>query len=245
MRRNMPMGLLDYFFGARKKIKENMKKEVSGKCQELLQWSEYLNQLVDTDHYISRKEYQAELQQYTETMRFFHSLDENDILEDYCAKNGFDASRARDLYHKYEQADKLVEAANEAYLEARLIGEKEYLDNILNDVDPVIRLDDDQRRVVLSDEDYSLVVAGAGAGKTTTVAAKVKYLVEKQGIDPSQILIISFTNKAVKELRDKINENLQIPCPIATFHSTGNAILHKNNPEQINTVCRIISERKF
>ena len=201
-----------------------------------MQWSGYWNQLVDADHYISRKEYQAELQQYTETMRFFHSLDENDILEDYCAKNGFDASQARDLYHKYEQADKLVEAANEAYLAARLIEEKEYLDHILKDVDPVIRLDDDQRRVVLSDEDYSLVVAGAGAGKTTTVAAKVKYLVEKQGIDPSQILIISFTNKAVKELRDKINENLQIPCPIATFHSTGNAILHKNNPEQLNIV---------
>lgn len=129
-----------------------------------------------------------------------------------------------------------MEEANEAYLAARLIEEKEYLDHILKDVDPVIRLDDDQRRVVLSDEDYSLVVAGAGAGKTTTVAAKVKYLVEKQGIDPSQILIISFTNKAVKELRDKINENLQIPCPIATFHSTGNAILHKNNPEQLNIV---------
>ena len=230
------MGLLDYFWGARKKTKANVKKEVSGKCQELLQWSGYWNQLVDADHYISRKEYQAELQQYTETMRFFHSLDENDILEDYCAKNGFDASQARDLYHKYEQADKLVEAANEAYLAARRIEEKEYLDHILKDVDPVIRLDDDQRRVVLSDEDYSLVVAGAGAGKTTTVAAKVKYLVEKQGIDPSQILIISFTNKAVKELRDKINENLQIPCPIATFHSTGNAILHKNNPEQLNIV---------
>ena len=120
------------------------------------------------------------------------------------AQKRVDASQARDLYHKYEQADKLVEAANEAYLAARLIEEKEYLDHILKDVDPVIRLDDDQRRVVLSDEDYSLVVAGAGAGKTTTVAAKVKYLVEKQGIDPSQILIISFTNKAVKELRDKI-----------------------------------------
>lgn len=230
------MGLLDYFWGARKKTKANVKKEVSGKCRELLQWSRYWEQLVETDHYISRKEYQAELQQYAETMRFFHSLDENDILEDYCVKNGFDASRARDLYHKYEQADKLVEEANEAYLAARLIEEKEYLDHILKDVDPVIRLDDDQRRVVLSDEDYSLVVAGAGAGKTTTVAAKVKYLVEKQGIDPSQILIISFTNKAVKELRDKINENLQIPCPIATFHSTGNAILHKNNPEQLNIV---------
>ncbi|HIX28139.1 MAG TPA: UvrD-helicase domain-containing protein [Candidatus Blautia stercoravium] len=230
------MGLLDYFLGIRKRTKANLKKEISGKCQELLQWSGYLRQLVETDHYISRKEYQAQLQRYAETMRFFHSLDENDILEDYCAKNGFDPNQARDLYHKYEQADKLVEEANEAYLAAQLIEEKEYLDNILKDVDPVIHLDDDQRRVVLSDEDYSLVVAGAGAGKTTTVAAKVKYLVEKQGIDPSQILIISFTNKAVKELRDKINEDLQIPCPIATFHSTGNAILHKNNPEQLNIV---------
>ena len=41
------MGLLDYFWGARKKTKANVKKEVSGKCQELLQWSGYWNQLVD------------------------------------------------------------------------------------------------------------------------------------------------------------------------------------------------------
>ena len=44
-----------------------------------------------------------------------------------------------------------------------------------------MKLDEEQRRVVLSDEDYTLVVAGAGAGKTTTMAAKVKYLVEKEG----------------------------------------------------------------
>ena len=45
--------------------------------------------------------------------------------------------------------------------------------NILKDVDPVIMLDADQRKVILTDEDYCLVIAGAGAGKTTTVAAKV------------------------------------------------------------------------
>ena len=56
-----------------------------------------------------------------------------------------------------------------------MVTEKRYLDNILHEVDPVIMLDDDQRRVVLTDEDYCLVIAGAGAGKTTTVAAKVKY----------------------------------------------------------------------
>lgn len=80
------------------------------------------------------------------------------------------------------------------------------------------------------------MIAGAGAGKTTTVAAKVKYLVEKKQIDPSQILVVSFTNKAVEELRDKVNRDLNIACPIATFHSTGNAILRKQNPEPLNIV---------
>ena len=78
-----------------------------------------------------------------------------------------------------------------------MVKEKDYLDNVLKSVDPVIDLDEDQRRVVLSDEDYTLVIAGAGAGKTTTVAAKVKYLVDKKDIDPKKILVISFTNKAV------------------------------------------------
>lgn len=64
----------------------------------------------------------------------------------------------------------------------------------------------------------------------------MKYLVEKKQIDPSQILVVSFTNKAVEELRDKVNRDLNIACPIATFHSTGNAILRKQNPEPLNIV---------
>ena len=118
-----------------------------------------------------------------------------------------------------------------------MIRDKEYLDNILKAVDPIVSLDDDQRRVVLTDEDYCLVIAGAGAGKTTTVAAKVKYLVDKQGIKPSQILVVSFTNKAVNELKEKIRGALRIECPIATFHSTGNAVIHVNAPdEKLNIV---------
>ena len=88
----------------------------------------------------------------------------------------------------------------------------------------------------MTDEDYCLVVAGAGAGKTTTVAAKVKYLVDKQGVDPKQILVISFTNKAVNELKQRIIGELHIECPIATFHSTGNAVIHKQNQDKLNIV---------
>ena len=90
---------------------------------------------------------------------------------------------------------------NGTFIDKKLESEKTYLDTILSDVDPHIMLDDDQRRVILTDEDYCLVIAGAGAGKTTTVAAKVKYLVEKKGINPREILVVSFTNKAVGELQ--------------------------------------------
>lgn len=126
----------------------------------------------------------------------------------------------------------IIAIHNRDYLEKHLVSEKEYLDNVLKKVDPVINLDDEQRRVVLSDEDYTLVIAGAGAGKTTTVAAKVKYLVEKKNISPDQILVISFTNKAVGELRSKINKALKIDCPVTTFHKTGYAILRRKDEER-------------
>lgn len=79
----------------------------------------------------------------------------------------------------------------------------------------------------MSDEDYTLVIAGVGAGKTTTIEAKVKYLVDKQNIDPSRILIVSFTKKATNELKDRFVK-LNIPVEIATFHSIGNTIIKKN-----------------
>ncbi len=134
---------------------------------------------------------------------------------------------------QYDRFDELVNQHNQEYIEKEKEEEKDYLDHILDDCDPDILLDDDQRNVVLSDADHCLVVAGAGAGKTTTIAAKVKYLVEKQNVPPSSILVISFTNKAVQELRNKINRDLNIDCPIATFHSTGYALLRKQSDETL------------
>ena len=48
---------------------------------------------------------------------------------------------------------------------------------------------------MLTDEDYCLLIAGAGAGKTTTMAAKAKYLVDKQGVKPEDIIVISIQIK--------------------------------------------------
>lgn len=229
------MGLLRNIF-KKNTVQHPVSQEVTGRCLELLEWERFLAKLRTADQFISRKEYTCEVQQFSDIMQLVKTMDENGMLSQFCSNNGFSAERARELYADYEKITSIVDEINDKFIDAKLIEEKAYLDDILQEIDPVISLDEDQRRVVIADEDYSLVIAGAGAGKTTTVAAKVKYLVERQQIDPNQILIISFTNKAVNELKEKINKDLNLPCPIATFHSTGNAILHKNNPEKLNIV---------
>ena len=125
---------------------------------------------------------------------------------------------------------------NTNYVDRVLKQEKDYFDHILEDIDPVIKLDEEQRRAVITDDDHCLLVAGAGAGKTTTMAAKVKYLVEKQGVHPEEIIVISYTRKAIGELQERINQGLKIPAQICTFHKFAFDIVKKFSvePPEIN-----------
>lgn len=191
-----------------------------------------IESLLNCEKYIARSDYQEKFTEYSSVVNFFDVLKNSGMLQDFCLHNMIALSDVEYVMDAFESMDNLVEQHNEDYISKSMVQEKEYLDNILKTVDPIVSLDEDQRRVVLTDEDYCLVIAGAGAGKTTTVAAKVKYLVDKQGVKPSQILVVSFTNKAVNELKEKIQGALGIECPIATFHSTGNAVLHINSPEE-------------
>lgn len=203
----------------------------------LLDLKKYIDSLLASDKYIAKSDYLAPIKQYRPTIDFFDILKNSGMLADFCQRNGISLPEVQNTTAAYTEIEKRVDQLNEEFITKSLTTEKEYLDNILKPVDPAVSLDDDQRRVVLTDEDYCLIIAGAGAGKTTTVAAKVKYLVDRQGIKPSQILVVSFTNKAVNELKEKIQSALGIPCPIATFHSTGNAIIHVNTPaEKLNIV---------
>ena len=203
---------------------------------ELNALAQFMQSLLDCDHYVARSEYQSRLEEASALIRWIRTLEKSGTLNAFCRRRGVSLQSVQETLEKYDTFPGAMEARNAEYVRRTMEAEKEYLDHILDACDPGIRLDDNQREVVLTDEDYCLVVAGAGAGKTTTVAAKVRYLVERQGIDPAQILIISFTNKAVNELRQHIQNELKLPCPIATFHSTGNAIMHKQNPEKMNIV---------
>ena len=196
--------------------------------------------LLNEDRYIARSDYRPIVEEYNETKIFFKNLQDSNLLGMYCEKNGLEEERiikALVLFKELENLKKspgLIKKHNDKFLSKHLETDKEYLDTILSQVDPAISLDAEQRKVVLSDEDYTLVVAGAGAGKTTTMAAKVKYLVEKKGVNPEDILVISFTNKAVGELEDKIVKGLHINCPVSTFHKTGYTILQENDAKKRN-----------
>ncbi len=222
----------------RKKDSFEHREKMPSEYLSLLEFNKNIDILLTADSFIARSDYAQLVPEYAELDRFFHALQTSRMLDDYIRKNGLDASQVNDFLRVYDEIKNLavesptIKAHNDKFVELSLKDNKKYLDTILKKCDPNISLDNEQREVVVSDEDYTLVVAGAGAGKTTTVAAKVKYLVEKRGVAPESILVISFTNKAVNELKDRINKSLGIPCPITTFHSAGYAILRKKEDER-------------
>ena len=85
-------------------------------------------------------------------------------------------------------------------------------------------LDQEQRESVLTDESSTLVVAGAGSGKTLTICGKVEYLLKVQNINPSDILLLSYSKKSAEDLQTKVSliDNRLI---IGTFHKIGLDIL--------------------
>lgn len=129
-----------------------------------------------------------------------------------------------------------VKRHNEKYIKDSLIKYKDYFDNMYKGIDDNILLDEEQRIAILTDEDYNLIVAGAGSGKTTTMAAKVKFLVDIKKVDPKDIILISYTNKAVSELKQRINKDFKIPVLVCTFHKFGVEILKSKTDEHLKVL---------
>lgn len=85
-------------------------------------------------------------------------------------------------------------------------------------------LDDNQMKLLTNDTN-SIVIAGAGSGKTLTILGKVNFLIEKQNINPENILLISFTNASVNDIKSRIKYNVNV----FTFHKLAMHILERNN----------------
>ncbi len=96
--------------------------------------------------------------------------------------------------------------------------------SLLNDLNP------DQQKAAVHTEGPVLILAGAGSGKTKVLTSRVAYLIHDKSIDPENILMVTFTNKAANEMKERIKKLLSSPLlPFAgTFHALCVRILRRD-----------------
>ena len=93
------------------------------------------------------------------------------------------------------------------------------------------QLNENQKLAVIDEAKHLRIIAGAGSGKTRVLTMRIAYLIEQKGVKPYHILAITFTNKAAKEMKSRINDMLSdkgTGCHISTIHSLCMRILSED-----------------
>ena len=120
-------------------------------------------------------------------------------------------------FDKHDRLNTIVKNHNESYF-------REKSKNPIFDDINERSLDEEQRKAVLIDESSVLVVAGAGSGKTLTICGKVEYLINECGVNPKNILLLSYSKKSADDLQTKISK-IDDRLTVGTFHKIGLDIL--------------------
>lgn len=149
---------------------------------------------------------------------------------------------ARELLLPRRIAGKLALGGKGAYVIATALGiplefvRQQMLDGLLlppeaSEAEAILKpASSDQRKAATAKEQFANVVAGPGTGKTSTLIHRIKYLVEEEGVGPSEILALTFTNKAALELVERLRSaGIANAANIwaGTFHAFGLEFLRK------------------
>lgn len=196
-------------------LKEN--NQIYDSIQRLIQLSESAfdnyNIIFKTNHYCTYSEMQA----YQNSTSEIESLSAK-LLPKY--NEYITDSRTKEVLYRKKYIVHERREHDDAFVRRELDENKTYFDTVLGQYP----LDPQQRDSIVKLEDNCLVIASAGSGKTSTILGKAKYLVEKRKIDPSKILLITYTRKAANELHERMKIE-GMTC--STFHALAYQIIAK------------------
>ncbi|CAA9538184.1 MAG: DNA helicase IV [uncultured Thermomicrobiales bacterium] len=128
-----------------------------------------------------------------------------------------DAETFRTRCRQLRDLPETVRDLNERFLVGRLAEDSGAFDRL--ETNP---LTENQRRAIVTSEDTTLVIAGAGTGKTSTIIGKVDYLVRRGLAKPAQVLVLAYARRAGEELKDRLGRlGAAGGAHVSTFHALG------------------------
>lgn len=129
-------------------------------------------------------------------------------------------TRASTFAEIFDRTEEVTARLNKAHVETELQACKSLLDAV--ETNPLTAR---QRVAVITDEDNTLVVAGAGTGKTSVVVAKVAYVVQRLGIRPAEVLLLAYNKAAAAEIQERVKARVGVDLTASTFHALGMGII--------------------
>ena len=122
-----------------------------------------------------------------------------------------------------ESFERVRESTNRRFLDRQVPLVQQTVRSALN-----TNLTDEQAEAIATDEAVTLVLAGAGTGKTSVITGKLAYLVRDRDTAPDEILVLAYNRKAAREIRERLPEDLE-GAHVSTFHSLGRRIIAESD----------------
>ena len=150
--------------------------------------------------------------------------------KEYVEKGGFRLPKGRMIQEDVREDITTFKTSRKAVIQKPI-----QLHRVHSTPSDIIKLDQEQQKAVEIIEGPVLVLAGAGSGKTRVLASRTVHMIKK-GIDPKELMLVTFTQKAAQEMKERITlylkqENIAANLPLTgTFHSIFYRILCHHNP---------------
>ena len=179
--------------------------------QRLLRLDGQLSQLLGESRYVRHSEtgaFHAELKSVLDKGRR--------LVQDYLARREREALNRLAPYEFVEKLEAARERANGLFVTANIPAVTS-----AGLPDP---MSDGQAEAIATDEDVTLVLAGAGTGKTRVIAGKVAHLVRNEAIPPYDILVLAYNKAAAENIRDRLRDDLATTI-VTTFHAFGRSVI--------------------